>query len=204
MKIISFDNPPPPVVFEYRFFCFTGHFLFIKRKQCETAVIERGGLATPHWKVPSYLVIGAGLYEIMDKPQMCLNNKMEWALTARAAGQPISIISEEHFAKYLAIKKKQNKKSLFIIESFTTPGRKYDVHLQGLSCTCPNFIEDRAGFSMNDQRRLCKHLVKVLIDNQYVPETLKNHVRKIAIASFYQGGIPGYQGPIPKPFLGES
>lgn len=193
LRLISFDNPAPPLIFAYKFFCFTGHFLAVKRKACEKTVIEKGGIVQSDINmVTNYLVIGRGLYEFMDKAQGFLNNKMEGALARRAAGGAISIISEDHFAANMVEVEKNEPDDFILIESFTTSGMEYRVHLQRLTCTCPNFHEDREGFSMDDPRRLCKHLVKGLVDKKYVHEKLRGHVEKISIASLYKGGIPGY------------
>jgi len=41
-----FDDPLPEVTFEGRKFCFTGEFEFGTRKQCQEAILARGGLVS--------------------------------------------------------------------------------------------------------------------------------------------------------------
>ena len=36
--------------------------------------------------------------------------------------------------------------------------KRYDVNLESLSCTCPDFVERRSQFPTDSFRRLCKHI----------------------------------------------
>ena len=43
---------------------------------------------------------------------------------------------------------------------------KYDIDINGLSCTCPDWIETRQQFNTNNPARLCKHLIsQINLDN---------------------------------------
>lgn len=196
-NILSFDYPFPTVKFAYKFFCFTGHFLSIKRTFCEDEVIRSGGIIKSNNRLTNYLVIGAGLYGLMDKPQPFFNNKIDCALALRESGSSISIISEDHFKKSLEEKRECPLNEKLHLESFTTPGKEYEINLPELTCTCLNFAEDRLKYQKNDPRRLCKHMVKTLVDYEYVPDGLNIYAEKIAVAAFYRGGFPGYESKNP-------
>ncbi len=48
------------------------------------------------------------------------------------------------------------------IESFNQDDKYYEIDLRGIFCSCSNFKEDRQQFSLDDPRRLCKHLIAAL------------------------------------------
>ncbi len=50
------------------------------------------------------------------------------------------------------------------VESITDRGTFYDVDIQLLTCTCSDFITRRNKYETNDPRRLCKHLIKALLE----------------------------------------
>ena len=56
---LPLDNPPPTIKFRSSCFCFTGTFAFGTRKECEAAVLAKGGLCKALTQETSYLVIGA-------------------------------------------------------------------------------------------------------------------------------------------------
>ncbi|MGB3750838.1 MAG: DnaJ domain-containing protein, partial [Arcobacteraceae bacterium] len=66
---------------------------------------------------------------------------------------------------------------------------KYKKDLSKLSCGCPDWLEKRSNFSINDPRRLCKHLIasfekkdSVLnIESMNVESLLKNYQSMIKI-----------------------
>lgn len=93
--------PAPTIVFEGRQFCLTGKFASGSRKECEAAVVARGGTAhsTPS-KGTSYLVIGSvGSAAWIHSTH---GRKIEEAVELRARGLPIHIVSEEHWVAALA------------------------------------------------------------------------------------------------------
>lgn len=190
-RSIGFDYPP--ITIPYNFFCFTGHFHLVKRKFCEEEVIRNGGILKLN-RLLNCLVIGSGLYEfMMEKDAPVLNNKIETVLKMKAAGISVSIISEHHFVNGLKSIKAPEIGQVKI-ESFSVGEKEYEVSLKELTCSCPNFMEDRAKYQRTDPIRLCKHLIKALVDARYVPSGLEPHVEKIAVASVYGGGIPGFKG----------
>lgn len=54
---------------------------------------------------------------------------------------------------------------IITIESFSDKGHYYDVNLHKLTCSCPDFKNIRQIYDINNTRRLCKHLIKVMSDN---------------------------------------
>ena len=90
------DDPPPEVVFEDRKFCLTGKFCHGTRAQCEDKVRTHKGICqSSPTKSTDYLVIGA--YAEGTWIQSAYGRKIEKAVTMRAGGLPIRIISEEHW-----------------------------------------------------------------------------------------------------------
>lgn len=59
-----------------------------------------------------------------------------------------------------------------IVESFSDPGKTYTVNISNLSCSCPDYGENRSEFSLCDPRRLCKHLVETLAKEKIVPSSI--------------------------------
>lgn len=48
----------------------------------------------------------------------------------------------------------------------------YDTNIQNLTCSCPNWVKRRSVYSMNNPKRLCKHIIKKLnIAN--LPDSIK-------------------------------
>ncbi len=97
-----FDNPQPKVIVKGRSFLFTGKFGFGSRKDCQKAVILRGGTSPDQKDVNQfidYLVVGTEGSKAWSKGDY--GNKIEAAiLTRRQHGKP-AIISEEHWGAAL-------------------------------------------------------------------------------------------------------
>lgn len=90
------DDPPPEVVFEDRKFCLTGKFSYGNRGRCEDEVRSRQGICQSFpGKTTDYLVIGS--YAEGAWIQSAYGRKIEKAVTLRADGLPVRIISEEHW-----------------------------------------------------------------------------------------------------------
>ena len=93
-----FDSPEPPVSFNGKTFVFTGKFDFGTRKECQEAVICRGGEA-PKMKFVSqnvdYLVIGEQGSPAWKRGSY--GNKIESAILARREHGTPAIISEKHW-----------------------------------------------------------------------------------------------------------
>jgi len=92
-------DAPHPVIFSEMSFCFTGQFACGTRKDCERAVLERGGTVVPAIRSGlDYLVVG--LVGSRDWAHSTFGRKMEKAFEYREKFD-IMIIGEDHWAKYL-------------------------------------------------------------------------------------------------------
>jgi len=99
-----FDRPQPDVVFNQRTFIFTGKFKFGTRKECQDAVIARGGSA-PNQKSVSHLVdyLVVGTEGSAAWRRGAYGNKIQDAVLSRRAYSSPAIVSEEHWV--LALKR---------------------------------------------------------------------------------------------------
>jgi NAD-dependent DNA ligase len=91
------------IIFEGRRFCFTGKFAYGTRKQCEQAVIARGGFAEASVTLAlDYLVLGAGVSK--DWKHESYGRKIERALELRDGGvaRPV-IVAEKDWVALLEI-----------------------------------------------------------------------------------------------------
>lgn len=88
-------DPAPELKFYRSSFCFTGTFAFGSRKECENAVLERGGTPGSLTQKTSYLIIGA--YATDSWSHSVYGRKIEKAVGMRTNGIPISIVSENHW-----------------------------------------------------------------------------------------------------------
>lgn len=96
---LPFCDPAPGVTFDGAVFCFTGKFAFGQRKDCDAAVIERGGTAGELTQRTRVLVIGE--YATEDWSQSSWGRKIEKAVKWRSEGVPISIVSETHWRRFM-------------------------------------------------------------------------------------------------------
>lgn len=93
-------TPPAPVMFKDRVFVFTGTFRYGSRKDCETAVHERGGVCEPRpTRRTNYLVIGATANPEWANPGF--GRKIERAAELASSGSQIAIIPEQHWERFL-------------------------------------------------------------------------------------------------------
>lgn len=92
-------DPAPSLQFEGRSYCFTGTFIFGQRKDCERAVLERGGLCGSLTQKTNVLVIGA--YATESWKHSSFGNKILKATAWREEGLPIAIVSEQHWSAHL-------------------------------------------------------------------------------------------------------
>ena len=88
-------SPPPPVVHEGRLFCFTGTFAFGSRRDCEAAVLERGGRVGALTLKTDFLVIGA--YATDSWAHSSFGRKIERAMQIRDDRGSVRIVSEQHW-----------------------------------------------------------------------------------------------------------
>lgn len=96
---LPLTEPPPDIQFDDRNFCFTGTFAFGSRKECEAAVIEKGGQAGRLTTKTDYLVIG--IYATDSWAHSSYGRKIERAVKMREDGRRISIVSEIHWVEFL-------------------------------------------------------------------------------------------------------
>jgi NAD-dependent DNA ligase len=97
-----FDQPQPAVEFTGKSFMFTGKFSFGTRKECQTAVVERGGYAPSQKSVcreTDYLVIGTEGSKTWKRGSY--GNKIEAAILSRREHGTPAIISEEHWVSQI-------------------------------------------------------------------------------------------------------
>jgi NAD-dependent DNA ligase len=92
-------SPAPSLSFSGQNYCFTGTFNYGQRKHCEQAVTARGATAGGLSSKTNVLVIG--VYATDSWKHSSFGNKILNACEYRDRGQPISIVSEEHWAKHL-------------------------------------------------------------------------------------------------------
>lgn len=92
-------DPPPNLTFEGQRYCFTGSFIYGRRKECEAAVTARGAEAGGVAKTTRFLVIGA--YATESWKHSSFGNKILQACEWREQGHAISIVSEKHWTAFL-------------------------------------------------------------------------------------------------------
>jgi NAD-dependent DNA ligase len=92
-------DPAPDLTFEGQRYCFTGTFNFGARRACEDTITQRGGWAGSLTKETNVLVIG--VYATDSWKHSSFGNKIIRACEMRDAGDPISIVSEGHWTRYI-------------------------------------------------------------------------------------------------------
>lgn len=97
---LPLDNPAPTLSWTERVFLFTGVMAYGPRKDCESLIIERGGLIGGSVsKKIHYLIVGSiGNEQWLHSTY---GTKIKKAVELRENGVPIAIISEEHWQKVL-------------------------------------------------------------------------------------------------------
>lgn len=97
---LPLDNPAPELCLADRVFLFTGVMAYGPRKECESLIVERGGLIGGSVsKKIHYLVVGSiGNDQWLHSTY---GTKIKKAVELRDNGVPIAIISEEHWQKVL-------------------------------------------------------------------------------------------------------
>lgn len=93
------DRPPPDILFPGTLFCFTGTFAYGSRRECEKAVIGKGGAIGSLTMQTNYLVIG--IYATDSWAHSPYGRKIEKAVGWRTKGHPISIVGESHWTSAL-------------------------------------------------------------------------------------------------------
>jgi len=83
-----------------------------------------------------------------------------------------------------------NNNTYHCVSSFSRPGTTYDVDASGLTCSCPDFTDCRVEFPQNDPRRLCKHIVACMANENRYPHGLELFKGKIVWLAEHGGGFP--------------
>lgn len=97
---LPITRPLPTLVFPQRAYCLTGQFLWGTRRDCEQAIVTRGGQLTASLTgATHYLVIG--LLGSTDWIHSTHGRKIEKAIDMRSKGHPIAIVSEGHWTEHL-------------------------------------------------------------------------------------------------------
>jgi len=98
---IPYDDPPPKILYQDKRFVVTGQFVYGPRKRVEEAIESRGGHCSPSVSgKSSYLIVGTfGSEEWLHSN---FGTKIAKAVTLKAAGKEIRIISERHWSDNLA------------------------------------------------------------------------------------------------------
>lgn len=96
---LPLNSPAPILSFTGQTYCFTGTFIFGKRKHCEDAMLERGAMIGGMTKKTNVLVIGA--YATDSWKHSAFGNKILQACGLRDSGHPIALVSEEHWVGHL-------------------------------------------------------------------------------------------------------
>ncbi|ALI03177.1 NAD-dependent DNA ligase [Pseudomonas sp. FW306-02-F02-AA] len=97
---LPLNNPPPVLSWADKVFIFSGVMAYGPRKDCESLILERGGLigGSVNKKV-HYLVVGSiGNDQWLHSSY---GTKIKKAVELRESGVPIAIVSEEHWQKVL-------------------------------------------------------------------------------------------------------
>ena len=95
------DDPPPKVIFKGRKFCLTGKFSYGRRCQCEDEIRTRYGICQKSpTRETDYLIVGS--YAEGTWIQSAYGRKIEKAVSFRASGLPIRIVSETHWVEAMA------------------------------------------------------------------------------------------------------
>lgn len=92
---LPIDQPPRPILFQEKQFCFTGMFAYGSRSDCESAVKKSGGFAGNLTLKTDYLVIG--LYATDSWIHSSYGRKIEKAVEMKQKGRALSIVHEPHW-----------------------------------------------------------------------------------------------------------
>jgi len=93
-------NPAPEIEFEDCHFVLTGKFITGTRAECETEILERGGLTQSNPTHKTRFVVIGNLGST-DWAQSSYGRKIQKAVELRADGRDIAIVSEKHWASQL-------------------------------------------------------------------------------------------------------
>jgi hypothetical protein len=147
---------------------------------------------TRKWKGMSPFLPGEAkmFLDALTKLWIKINGEIPSEIRKRPGGQ-INIYFDPYSMKIMpdALRKFATD---FPVQSFTRD-IVYSVNLAGLTCSCPDFHENRSSLSMDDPSRLCKHLIKIFSEKmRNFKEAFVDEVVPLEIewCSQYQRGMP--------------
>lgn len=95
---LPINNPMPAILFEGRYFLFTGTCAFGTRRQCQEVIESLGGVnAKGVTKTLNYLILGT--YVTDSWAHETFGRKIEKAVQYREEGMPLAIVTEHHWAE---------------------------------------------------------------------------------------------------------
>ena len=98
--VLPLTKPAPPVFFTNQRFCLTGKFVMGPRANHEFEIKDRGGIIHANvTEETNYLIIGT--LGSSDWLHSTYGRKIEKAVAMAERGNPIALISEEHWADHL-------------------------------------------------------------------------------------------------------
>jgi hypothetical protein len=77
------------------------------------------------------------------------------------------------------------------VESFYSDS-EYKINFKEVTCTCPDFQNQRSGFQPTDPKRFCKHLLSYCMSNELIkPESVPSHAwNELQVAYEDERGFP--------------
>jgi NAD-dependent DNA ligase len=97
---LPFDDPQPELTFEGRIYLLTGKFVFGTRRQCQAAVLQRGGTVVERvTQQVNTLVVGC--IGSRDWVHTSWGRKIEEVVQLRQRGFSVNIVSEAHWVPYV-------------------------------------------------------------------------------------------------------
>lgn len=97
---LPLDTPPPLISWQGEVYVFTGKFAYGTRTHCTIEVMNRGGeVEDAVTRRTTFLVLGT--FGSRDWKNTSYGRKIEKAVDLRAAGLPLRIVAEDHWANAL-------------------------------------------------------------------------------------------------------
>lgn len=126
------------------------------------------------------IIIGFGIWCAVNKDKLDAWEKdaKEKKKAAQEKRETLNQLSDSMFGDVIPgtstkpVVQKPERSNPIVEICSSDSGESYSVHIEKLTCTCPDFQKSRAGYYSNDPRKLCKHLVKVLVRQQKIPSQL--------------------------------
>jgi hypothetical protein len=120
------------------------------------------------------------------------NDSMMWAFIAAV----VAVVAAVCFFYYFSGRRNQSKDVQVCVtpntaKSFYPEVKKcHAINTRAITCSCPDFRNEREQFRHDDPRRLCKHLVRSFIDAKSLPEDLTLYKEGIEQSAGSHRGFP--------------